>query len=856
MFADMVGYTALMQEDERRAHDQRERQRQVVSEVVLRHHGATLQHYGDGSLSVFGSAVEAVECAVEIQRELRKEPAIPLRIGVHTGDIVHDGDEIYGDGVNVAARIEALSAPGGVLISGKVADEIKNHPSLPTVSLGEIALKNVKEPQRVFAVAGEGLGVPRPEDVTAGGGVVVVRPEGGVRRAGNPALVGLGAGEALIQNIKDRAVVQWSVLYLVTAWILVEIVKFLARHFAWSSMVQQSFALVAFSGFLVTLVVTWYHGERGRQRVRRTEVVVYTVLALATVGGLWMLPSQYQPTDAAQSAGVLPRMALDDRSSIAVLPFENLSVDDQNVYFASGLHDEVLTQLQKVAELRVISRTSVLEYADLETRPNVRTIAENLGVTYVTEASVQRMGDRLRVNVQLIDARTDDHIWAETYDREVNDAFDVQSEIARAIAGAVATSLTEDEWRALSGRPTADPEAYRLYLQGRDYLLHPGYHQENFTAAEVLFERAVALDPAFALAHAELSNVHGQQYWENFDHSPARLEAQRAEAEEALRLDPALPQAHVAMGWTHYVAGDYARALAEYGIALKGLPNDADVIARIGYTHRRLGNWPEVFAAFERATSLDPRSPNLFYDLGGHSFLSNRRYEEAVRAYARAEALAPDLYDAAIHRGHTYVHWRGELDTLRSVVARLPSNLRLPEIDLARADLALWSRDPEGLFRILRDTRIHAYETQLVYFPSSLYAGWARRLQGDDAAAAAAFDSARVTLEALIAQNPDDERLINSLGYAYAGLGRSQDAADSAVRAMRARQRAGLEISEAPARILAQANLPDLAVPYLEAMLKSHSPFSAWTMKMDPLLDPIREHTAFVALLRRFEGTR
>jgi tetratricopeptide (TPR) repeat protein len=180
----------------------------------------------------------------------------------------------------------------------------------------------------------------------------------------------------------------------------------------------------------------------------------------------------------------------------------------------------------------------------------------------------------------------------------------------------------------------------------------------------------------------------------------------------------------------------------------------------------------------------------------------------------------------------------------------------LPEIDLARVDLALWNRDPDALLRILRDARIDVYETQLVYFPSSLYAGWAHRLEGDDAAAVAAFDSARVTLEALIAQNPDDERLISSLGYAYAGLGRRQDAADSAVRAMRARQRAGREISDAPARILAQANLPDVAVPYLEAMLEAHSPFSTETMKLDPLLDPIREDPAFVALMERFGGTR
>jgi serine/threonine-protein kinase len=829
----------------------------VLSDLVPRHNGEILQYYGDGALSVFGSAVEAVECAVAIQRELRKEPAVPLRIGVHTGDIVHDEEGVYGDGVNIASRIETLSAPGGVLVSGKVMDDIKNHPSISTRSYGAIKLKSVKEPRRLYAITNEGLGVPTREELEARAegatSVVCFEVEGrAVEPPGAEPPQELGVGEALIRSLRDRAMVQWSLLYLVTAWVLIEIVKFLGRHFAWPSLLQRSFALVAFAGFLVAMVVTWYHGERGRQKLQKTEVVIYVVLVLATGVGLWMLPRQHVSVGTVQPAAVAPAAVGDGRPSIAVLPFENLSVEEENVYFASGLHDEVLTQLQRVAGLRVISRTSVLEYADPDARPNARAIGANLGVRYLTEATVQRIRNRLRVNVQLIDAATDDHVWAESYDRRVDDAFDVQSSIAQTIARELVSSLTDEEQGAIAASPTADPEAYRLYLQGRDYMLHPGYRQENFASAEVLFSRAIALDPDFALAHAELSRVHGQLYWENYDPSPARLQAQRAAAEEALRLDPDLPQAHAAMGWAHYVAGDYVRALSQYGIALEGLPNDAETIARIGYTHRRLGDWPEVFAAFERVVELSPHDANLFYDLGGHSFLANRMYAEAAEAYARAEMLAPDLYDAAIHRGHTYVHWRGETDTLGAVVARLPEGLSRPEIDLIRAEYPLWSRDPDALLAYLDATPTQTFATQLVYFPRALYQGWAHRLRGDEAAAAEAFEAARVVLEGLIEESPDDERLINSLGYAYAGLGRGQDAVDSAVRAMRARQRAGLEISEAPGRILAQANLPDLAVAYLEALLEAHSPFSVQTMRVDPLLDPIREHPAFLDLLERY----
>jgi TolB-like protein/class 3 adenylate cyclase/Tfp pilus assembly protein PilF len=698
MFADMVGYTALMQEDEELARARRDRFREVVSSAVARHLGEVLQHYGDGTLSVFASAVEAVECAVEIQLELQQAPEVPVRIGVHTGDIVRDGDGVYGDGVNIAARIEALSASGGILISGKVFDEIKNHPSLSSVSIGDVLLKNVKHPVRVFAIANPGLEVPSEEEVRkrAGeDGSGWVSPPGDRGPPGGPGTAAPpGVGEALIQRVKERAMVQWALAYLAGAWAVLQIVAFLAVQFGWSRVVPQGLALVAFVGFFVAMVVTWFHGERGRQRVQGREVLIIAILLLIAGAALTMFPSGARREMAEVLPGLPPPEITDGRPSVAILPFENLSTEEENAYFALGLHDEVMTQILRVSGLRVISRTSVMEYAG--DRPNVREIASELGVTHVTEATVQRIGDRLRVNVQLIDARTDDHIWAEGYDRELNDAFAVQSEIARMIADALSTTLTAEERGAISRAPTDNPEAYRFYLQGRDYYLRPGYREEDFVAAQGLFERAIALDPDFALARAALARVHGLMYWEGFDPSPARLEAQRAEAEEALRLQPNLPQAHVAAGWVHYVEGDFEEALHDYEAALEGLPNDAEIVARIGYTHRRLGHWPRVFEAFQKAIQLNPRNANLFYDLGGHSFAANRRYAEAVSAYDRALALAPDLHDAAIRKGLIFVHWRGQLDTLRAVVDGFPADLHLPEVDLARGRPGAMAKRPGG----------------------------------------------------------------------------------------------------------------------------------------------------------------
>jgi len=862
MFADMVGYTALMQEDEERARVQRDRHREVLSSTVPRHHGEILQYYGDGTLSVFSSAVEAVECAVEIQLELQREPEIPLRIGVHTGDIVHDQDGVYGDGVNVASRIEALSAPGGILISGKVFDEIKNHPSLSSAIIGKIQLKNIKCPVQVFAITNPGLTIPTEAEVRAkagegASGEVTVRGDETAETPMGPPAPAVGAGEAFLQRVKDRAMVQWALAYLAGAWAFLEIVGFLGQHFLWPSLVPRALALLAFVGFFVALVVTWFHGEKGRQRIEGGEVLIIALLLLIAGAALTMLRPDAQQGTSDYPEALSPPVITDDRPSVAVLPFENLSTEEGNAYFASGLHDEVMTQLLRVSGLRVISRTSVMEYAT--DRPNVRVIARDLGVSYVAEATVQRIGDRLRVNVQLIDARTDDHLWAEHYDRELSDAFAVQSEIARKVADALTTTLTVEERGAISQAPTDDPEAYRFYLQGRDYYLRAGYRQENFEAAEGLYERAITLDPGFALARAALARVHGLMYWENFDASPGRLEAQRAEAEEALRLQPDLPQAHLAVGWVHYVEGDFQRALEESNAALEGLPNDAEIVARIGYTHRRLGNWPEVFEAFQQATQLNPRNANLFYDLGGHSYGAARRYADAVRAYDRAFDLAPDLHDAAIRKGNIFVHWQGQLDTLRAVMAQLPTDLHLPEVDLARVELALWERDADGLLRLLDAIPGEVFETQLVYLPKPIYAAWAHRLRGDEAAARAAFDSARVWLEPLARDRPNDERVLAGLGYAYAGLGRRADAVHSADRSMELWQRGGNALSgsqaaEIAAGILAQANLPDEAVRHLETLMAGHSPVSVYTLRLNPLYDPIRAHPLFRALLEEYEG--
>ena len=545
------------------------------------------------------------------------------------------------------------------------------------------------------------------------------------------------------------------------------------------------------------------------------------------------------------------------RTAIAVLPFQNLSAEGPHSYFASGLHDELLTQLSMVAALKVISRTSVMGYAG--TRTPLRQIASELRVGSVVEGSVQVVGRRLRVNVQLIDAATDAHLWADRYDRTLDDAFAIQSDVAKNIVAAVGAALSSAESRGMTETPTANAEAYRLYLQGREYWIRPGRLQQDYEAAQQLYERALALDPDFALAHVALAEAHALMYLLRYDPSPVRLTRAIAEAEAAIRLDPDSPKAHEAAGMVYGIGrGDYPRALDAMLRAARGLPNDARLWQKIGFTRRVLGNWDDALAAFTKATELDPHDADLFLHRGITEDLT-RRYADAVRTQERAQSLAPDLHAAAIAKGWTYARWRGKLDTLEAVLRRLPEAVTLgPLGDVAaqQATLHLWERNADQLLQVLRSARRPAYELELSFRPVVLYAAWAHQLHGDRGAARAAFDSARVLLDARLARLPDDWRARAARGLAMAGLGQR----DSALREVRRLEQVegyrdgyfGVQLAEDRARILAQIGEAQAALDEIERLLQRPSWLSGHTLRLDPIWDPIREHPRFRALLARY----
>jgi TolB-like protein/Flp pilus assembly protein TadD len=546
------------------------------------------------------------------------------------------------------------------------------------------------------------------------------------------------------------------------------------------------------------------------------------------------------------------------RTAIAVLPFQNLSAERTHAYFADGLHDELLTQLAKVAALNPISRTSVMEYAT-RTKPLTQ-IAQELNVGTIIEGSVQVVGDRLRVNVQLIEAATDEHLWAERYDRTLDDAFAVQSDIAQRIVEAVGATLGGAERSAIAAAPTSNAEAYRLFLQGQDYYRRPGYLRRNWEIAQDFFERALAEDPAFALAHAVLSELHGRISWHRHDLSPERLVRQRTEAEIALQLAPNLPEAHRAMGLVHHFARNWQASLEEYHRALSGLPNDAWLWVLIGGVNRRLGHWDESLRALDKLIALDPRNADHFADLGGYTSLALHAYQDAVHWYSRSLTLAPDVAGTDVTRGWTWVVWRGRLDSLRAALDRHPPAADLGDVGSAsaqRARLLFWERRPDSLLALLRQAPQSAFAGQEFYLPTALYAAWAHRLRGDGVRAGAAFDSARVLLDSVVVLLPDDWRVRAARGLALTGLGRRQEALREArwleqSRISRDDALGGPLVGENRARILAGVGEADAALEAIERLLAGPSWLSAHVLRLDPLWDPIRDDPRFQALLVKY----
>jgi TolB-like protein/class 3 adenylate cyclase/Flp pilus assembly protein TadD len=538
--------------------------------------------------------------------------------------------------------------------------------------------------------------------------------------------------------------------------------------------------------------------------------------------------------------------------SIAVLPFENLSVDQENAFFADGVQDEILTDLAKIADLKVISRTSVMQYKTGAKR-NLREIAKALGVAHVVEGSVQRTGNRVRLSAQLIDARTDMHLWGEHYDRDLADVFAIQSEVAKTIADQLQAKISPTEKVAIEKAPTTDLVAYDLYLRAQALFADtsdPIHARQKLPQAARLLDEAVVRDPHFLQALCLLSRVHSVAYFRGHDHTPARLDLANAALEAALRLQPDAGEVHLALA-NHYYHGfrDYGRARSELAIARRTLPNNADIFLYTGFIDRREGHWEEATPNIERALELDPRNFFILQQLA-LTYQSQRRYVDEAPIYDRALTIVPADPNSRILRALAALDWRADIKPFQTMLATLVAENPsvAPDVDLPL--YALCERTAAAATRTLTNYPREGVANNGVNFPYAYWEGAVARCQGDSAKARTAFTAARREVEKTVEKQPDFAAALSLLGMIDAGLERKEEAFREGRRGCELLPISkdaidGADIAINLAQIYAWTGEKDRAIEQIAAVERVPNTLSYGLLKRHPYWDSLRGDPRF-----------
>src|SRR5437899_4829491 len=601
---------------------------------------------------------------------------------------------------------------------------------------------------------------------------------------------GMNSGN-FFAELERRNVYKVAVAYAIVAWLLIQAASILFPTFEAPAWVMKVFVTAVILGFPVALIFAWafeitpegikradeVSPDESMTRRRSWNLTAIIVLVAVVAAGLLI----FQFTRKA-NVNTKVNVAVDSKS-VAVLPFENLSSDKENAFFAQGIQDEIITTLSKIGGLRVISRTSTARYNSAP--ENLPEIARQLRVTNVLEGSVQKAGDRVHINVQLIQAETDVHLWAQSYDRQLTDVFSVEAEVAKSIADSLQATLSPQEKARVEIKPTDNADAYVLYLRGRDYQTRPDNLLQDFRSAANLYEQAITLDPRFALAHARLSVATSTIYHFYQPTEPWKQKA-HAEALESLRLQPNLGEGHLALGLYHYyMEGDYDAALHELGLAGNALPNDGDVGLYTAAIERRRGHWTEALTAYLRAEAIDPRNSVMLYD-ASQTFLGLRDWHTAAERMDRVLALFPDSFNVRIQRAYIEFFWKGSTAPIKAAVESLPPNLD-PDgvVTFARWDVSLMNRDAVAAEKALAACQLDTVASQTgVPLPKSYLQACVDLVRGNAAKARAEFEAARPAIEKTVANSPQDGVRHGQLGLLYAFLGRKDDALREGQRAM------------------------------------------------------------------------
>ena len=635
-------------------------------------------------------------------------------------------------------------------------------------------------------------------------------------------------------ELKRRKVYRVAISYAVAAWLLIQIDTQVFPFFA-PTWVVKLFIVLVLLGFPVALVLSWIFDFtiEGIKRTSDQPVVTATV----------SIPEK----------------------SIAVLPFENLSDDQENTYLADGIQDDILSNLAKIADLKVISRTSVRQYRGGER--NLREIGVALGVAHILEGTVRRSGKRVRINAQLINARTDAHIWADTFDREITDLFVLQSELAEKIANALRANLSPKEKASMQMHPTADLDAYDLYLQARDLFRWSGAGDPrvNGEKALQLLDEALSRDPKFALAHSLASRFHTELYWFGYDRTRERLAKGRAEAEAALKLRPDLGDARTSLAYYHYYGGrHYDLAIKELDLARQATPNDAEVWDAIAAVERRRARWDDAVVHFERARLLDPRNAAVIWNLG-ETYACLRRYEEANALFGNGLSVNPNAHLFSLVIAANELKKSGDITPLEDALAHIPTDFNPGgSVTTIALRLALMRRDYQNASRILKSSRLTEFNDGGIggiagaidgyTYPRAWYEGLIANGRGDRAAAQQAFETARKTIEEDARVCASDEKSRCLLGLIHAELGHKEEALAEARRAVEILPIAndafdGPILATNLAVVYAKVGEFDSAIAELERVIELPNGPTPGLLKTEPEWDALRQLPRFQTLI-------
>lgn len=662
------------------------------------------------------------------------------------------------------------------------------------------------------------------------------------------------------EEVKRRKVYRVAVAYVIAAGFIIQVGSAVFPAWELPGWTLKLVIVLLLIGFPIALIFAWAFdvtsegikttppvvAEAQRPaRGRRNLIVLLTLgVFLSAIAGFFLLPR-------------VAARKID--KSIAVLPFENFSKEEENAFFADGIQDDILTNLSKIGDLKVISRTSVMGYRGKA--PNIREIGKTLGVSTILEGSVRREGNRVRVTVQLINATNDEHIWGNNYDRDLTDVFAIQTDLAREIAQALHAKLSPTEKAQIESKPTQNSEAYLVYVQAHN--LHGEFGvREKIYQAEELYEKAIRLDQNFALAYASLSHLESWIY-HSYDPLPARRNKARAMADRALQLQPNMPEGHLALGFCYYYGElNYEAALKEFAIAQRGLPNHSDVYLAIGAIQRRQGRWAESTANMEKAASLNPNDTWPLQNLA-INYEMTRNFTAAFKTLDRGLKIDPKSLSLWSLKAQWAISDKGDFSVAEKALAVFESQPLIAqqkaEIAAGRVNLLFLQRDFAGA---LREISKVTDETTLDYGKLAykyLIEGIARRKLQDEAGARTAFLKGKEIAERNMREAPEDPERHAHYAQVLACLGEKDAAIAEAKRATELRPESldaldGPAATETLAAVYAIVGEHDKAIELLEGLLVRPSGLTITLVKLSPIWDPLRDNPRFKDLIQKYSA--